>query len=299
MANSITGINDDIIANAAIMAFTKKMTPLNAFALNFSSDAARRGDRVSVFRETYPDVAAADKTTQAAYTIQDCDSDAIEITLAQPKYVSWALDDTEVANSSVLNMERYGSGKGNHLANAVLTSIWGAITNANYSTAAFVGAASTFDIDDVFDIKDAMDDADVPEDGRSLVLSNAYATNLLKDNTLLNNLNAGSAPLREGSIGRIAGMDVYTSNVIPSNSENLTGFACVPDCMGVAMRYLQPQDGNTYYRAEPLVDPGGSGITLGLRDWYDNSTGTRKRVLECVFGKAVGIAAGLKRITSA
>lgn len=298
MANSITGINDDIIAQAALMAFLKKMTPINAFANNFSADAARPGDTVSIFRETYPDTAAADKTTHAAYTIQDADSDAVEISLGQPKYVSWGLDDVEIASSSVLGMEKYGAGKGNHLATAILQDVWDVITNANFGAAGFVGAASTFDIDDIFDLKDAMDDDDVPEDGRSLVLSNAYATNLLKDNTLTNNPNAGDAPLRQGSLGMLANFNIYTSNIIPGNSENLTGFAVTPDAIALGVRYLAPQEGNTYNRAEALTDPGGSGLTIGLRDWYDNDTGVRKRVLECVFGKITGNALGIQRITS-
>lgn len=297
MANSITGINDDIIASAALDAFIKKMTPLMAFSRNFSSDAAKPGDKVSVFRETYPPDAAEDKTTHAAYTVQDADSDAVEISLGQPKYVSWALDDTEIASSSVLNIERYGRGKGNHLATAVLQNIWAVITNANFGAAGFTGAATTFDVDDVFDLKDAMDDDNAPEDGRSLILSNAFATNLLKDNTLQTNPNAGDGALREGSVGRIAGFDVYTSNVIPANGEQLAGFSCVPDGIAVAMRYLQPQDGHTYLRAEPLTDPG-SGMTLGLRDFYDNITGRRIRILECVFGKITGNALGIQRIVT-
>jgi len=298
MANSITGVNDDIISSGAFQAFVKKMTPLSAFSRDFSSDVARPGDRVSIFRETYPDVAAADKTTQADYTIQDCDSDSVEVVLAQPKYVSWALDDTEVANSSAVSMDRYGSGKGNHIATAVVQDILDVVTNANFGAAGFVGAATTFDVDDVFDLKDAMDDDDVPESGRSLVLSNAYATNLLKDNTLQTNQNAGDGALREGSIGRVAGFDVFTSNIIPGNSENLVGFAATSDAIAVAMRYLQPQEGNTYSRAEPITEQD-SGLTLGLRDWYDNDSGTRKRVLECVFGKLTGNATGIQRITSA
>ena len=64
------------------------------------------------------------------------------------------------------------------------------------------------------------------------------------------------------------------------------------------MRYLAPQDGHKYNRAEPLSDSE-SGITIGLRDWYDENTGQRKRVWECVYGYEVGIAAGIKRLVSA
>lgn len=299
MANSITGINEDIISRGALMAFIKKMTPLNAFARNYSSDAASRGDKISVFRETYPNDAVATKTTHAAYTIQDADSDAIEISLGQPMYVSFGLDDVEISQSPVLELQRYGRGKGNHLATGILQDIWGQITAANFGAAAFTGAASTFDYDAVVELKDSLDDADAPDEGRALVLSNAYYNALLKDNSIVNNLNAGPEPLREGSVGRLGGFDLFVSNVIPGNSQNLVGFACVPDAMAVGVRYLMPQPGNTYLRAEPLTDPEGSGLTIGVRDWYENSTGVRNMVLECVHGKAVGIAAGLKRIVSA
>ena len=81
--------------------------------------------------------------------------------------------------------------------------------------------------DNVYDMKDVLDDADAPEDGRSLILSNAVATNLLKDDSINGNLNAGDEPLRAGALGTIAGMQIFTTNVLPANAENLTGFACV------------------------------------------------------------------------
>lgn len=297
MANSITGVNDDIIAQAALEAFVASILPLSAFTTSFSGEAAKKGEKVSVLRTIAAD-AAADKTTHAAYTIQDADNDAVEITLGQPKYVSWGLDDVEIASSSVVNMEVYGKQKGYELARAVLVDIFGAITNANYGAAVFTGAASTFDSDDVIDIATACDTAKMPPEMRALVLSETYAGALCKDNSIKSAANLGSAEvIREGSIGRLSGFDVFKSVLIPSNSENLVGFVAHPAGLAVAMRYLKPQEGNTYLRAEPLTDP--SGITLGLRDWYDNSTGVRQRVLECVFGKITGIAAGIKRIVSA
>lgn len=299
MANSIdSGVNDVRVDRRAFAAFTKKLTPLNAFSTSFSDTAADPGATIKVLRETYPDQAVATKSSHTAYSVQDADSTTISMTLGQPIYVSYAVDDVDVASSSVVNIEAFAGGKGNHLANGVLQTVWDDITAANFGSAAFTGAASTFDIDDVYDIKDAMDDADVPEDNRSLVLSNAYATALLKDNTITNNPNAGDMPLRSGSLGRLAGFDIFTSNVVPDNSQNLVGFACHPSAFTVAMRYLAPQSGNTYERAEPMTDPE-SGITMGVRQWYDNSTGQKIRVYECVIASAIGHAAGLKRLVSA
>ncbi len=303
MANSITGINDDIIASAVLRGFSKKIAPMGAFMTDFSSDAAKRGDKVSVFRDNTAIDTPVIKATHTAYTIQDADSDAVEISLGQPYYVSWGLDDVEIASSSVLNMENYGERKGNRLAEYVLAGtgtangIWNGITNANFGTAAFVGAASTFDSDDVADIKDACDDADWPDEDRWLVLSNAYMTNLIKDGDIKSADAFGSPEVvRQGLVPSLYGFNVITSNIVPANGENLVGFAARGDAIAAAFRYLTPQEGNTYNRAERLVGDGG--ITLGLRDWYDNDSGVRKRVIETVWGSVTGIATGIKRMTS-
>ena len=299
MANSINAdVLDEIVSQNALLALTKKLAPISALTTNFSSEAARKGDVVRVLVETYPDQAAATKTTHAAYTIQDLDSTTCSITLGQPVYVSFSLDDVEVASSSVVNLEIFGNGKGNKLGTKIMTDVMSVITNANFGSAAFTGAASTFDADDVADVKDALDDLDVPDDNRVLVLSNAYITNLLKDNAIQSNPNVGGEPIREGVIGRLMGFDVIGSNIIPANSENLVGFACHPSAIAVAMRYLQPQPGNSYLRAEPMTDPR-SGITMGIRDWYENSTGVRNMVYECVYGYAVTGLSSLVRIVSA
>lgn len=304
MANSITGINDDIISQAILEAFVAGITPLSAFSTNFSDDAARKGDKVSVLRSTGAD-AAATKTTASDYTIQDADSDAIEIALGQPEYVSWALDDVEVASSSVLNLEVYGKQKGFQLAKAVLQKtgkgVWTNITNANYGGAAFTGAATTFDSTDITSstgIKDVCDDADMPLDQRSLILSPAYYNELIADTAVQPQYAIGGTEvIRSGMIPDLFGFKVFMSNLIPANGENLVGFVAHPAGMAVAMRYLQPQEGHKYSRADRVADE--SGITLGIRDWYDEDSGQRKRVMECVFGAAVGIAGGIKRMVSA
>jgi hypothetical protein len=299
MANGITStILDEIVSQNALLALTKKIAPINAFTTNFSSEAARKGDTIRVLVETYPNEAADTKTTHSAYSIRDLDSTTASITLSEPVYVSFALDDVEVASSSVVNLEIFGNGKGNKLAVKIMQDVLADITNQNFGAAAFVGAAGTFDADDVADVKDALDDADVPDEGRVLVLSNAYITNLLKDNAIQSNPNIGSEPIREGVIGRLMGFDVIGSNIIPANNENLVGFACHPSAIAVAMRYLQPQPGNSYLRAEPMTDPR-SGITMGVRDWYDNDSGVRKMVYECVYGSTVTGLSSLVRITSA
>jgi hypothetical protein len=298
MANAITGINDDILSNAVLKGFVAGITPLMAFTTSFNADAVKKGDKVSVPRVGAQD-AATTKATHTAYDIQDADSDAVEIALGQPVYVSAGLDDVEVASSSVLSLELFGEQKGFSLAKKILQDILGEVTASAYGAAVFTGAHGTFDADDVVDIRTACSAADMPVGNRSLILDEAYIGALLKDNAIQSAEAFGSTqPIREGSIGRLSGFDVYESTLIPGNSENLVGLAAHPAGLAVAMRYLKPQEGNTYSAAYPVTDAK-TGITIGVREGYDNLSGVKYRIWEAVYGSEPGIAAGIKRIVSA
>jgi hypothetical protein len=298
MANSITGVNDDIISSSVLSGFISGIAPIMSLAVDFSADAAKKGDYITVLRDNTAIDAAVNKTSHAAYTIQDADSDSFEISLGQPKYVSWGLDDTEIAQSSVVNLELYGRRKGNKLAATVLQDILSPVTAANFGAAAFTGAASTFDADDVADIKTAADNANWDDESRYLVVSPTYYNALLKDAGIQSaDSFGGLEAIRQGKIPTLFGFRLIMSNLIPANGENLVGFASSGQGLAAAFRYLQPQEGNTYNRAERLSDP--SGMTLGLRDWYSNDTGVRNRVVECVYGKEVGLSTGILRMVSA
>ena len=298
MANAITGINDDILSKAVLDGFVAAITPLTAFSTSFSSDAVKKGDKVSVPRVGVQD-AAATKTNHGAYTIQDSDSDAVEITLGQPVYVSTGLDDVEIASSSALSLELFGKSKGAVLATKIIQDILSKVTLANYGAHVFAGAANTFDSDDVIDIRTACTAADMPLENRSLILDDAYVGALLKDAAVKSSDRFGSTtPVRDGSVGRIAGFDVFESTLIPTNSENLIGIAAHPAGLAIAMRYLQPQSGNTYSAAYPVTDSK-TGITIGVREGYDNLKGVKYKIWEAVYGYEVGVAAGIKRLLSA
>ena len=298
MSNSITGINDDIISQGVLDGFVAALLPLQAFTVSFNADAAKRGDQISIPRISAAD-AAVTKVAGADYVIQDLDSDAVQITLGQPVYVSGSLTDVEVASSSVLNLEIYGKQKGAQLGKKVVQDIMANITLANFGAAGFTGAASAFDVDAAIDLATLCDTANMPEDMRGLVLKETYYSNLLKDQSVTVLQAYGSTgPLQDGKMPRLAGFDLYKSTLIPGNGENLVGFAVHPSALAVAIRYLAPQEGNGYIRAEALTDAA-TGITIGVREWYDQDSGTKKKVWECCYGSAVGIAAGIKRLVSA
>jgi len=297
MANSITGINDDIISRSVLEGYTTDIAPMAAITADFSSDAVRRGEKVSIMRDNSAIDAALDKTSHGDYVIQDADSDAVEITMGQPKYVSWSLDDSEIANSAKLTIQDFGRRKGNLLAKTVMQDVFGEVTNANFGAASFTGAASTFDEDDVADVAEDCDSADWAQNNRYLVLSPSYIAALRKSGAIKDTSGFGYNAIQNGEIPMLHGFKVIMSNAIPANGENLVGFATDGNGIASAFRYLAPQEGHKYNRAEALVGEGG--ITLGFRDWYSEDSGVRKSLVECVYGYETGISTGIKRLVSA
>lgn len=297
MANTLTNLTDTIVLDKALEAFTAALTPLRAFALNVSPSEGQRGDKVKVL--SIPAASAAIDFA-GSYTVQDSTAAGIDVTLNKHKFTSWGVTDTQLSTRPQLEVENFAKQKGFQLAKAVLQDIWSQVTNANFGAAGHTGAAADFDSDDVIDLGAACDTASWPDMGRSLVLAGAYHANLRKDSSIKDASAYGSdSSVRRGEILSLDTFEnIYKSTLIPGNSENLTGFAVVPDAMLVAMRYLAPQPGNTYSKVDSMSDPE-TGFTIGYREWYDNDAGELRAALECLYGYNVGNSAALKRIVSA
>ena len=293
MANAFTSMSNTVLARAIFEAFLVKIAPLTRFARNFSADiVGEKGDKVRV-----PFVPASDsaKDFTGTYSVGSLTAQGKEVTLDGHKYVDWALTDTEFHNNAQLTLEMFAAQKANKLAQAVLADIWSIITVANFSNEIEVTAAN-FDSDEVADLREDATVLNWPEDLRTLILSPADMTGLLKDADIKSALNFGSSdPIQKGTIPQLSGFGLMESNLIPANAENLRSFAVYPDAILLAMRYLAPQEGHSYTEAMPFTDPE-SGITLGFRAWYDPNTGTKKNILECNWGKLLGNPASLIRI---
>lgn len=301
MGNTFTNINEDIISTNALEEFNHLMLPISIFSTNYSSEAAKPGDKVSVPIVANTSAGALTKVAGSAYTIQDATVTSNEISLGQPTYVSMWLDDAERAQSGYLSMrglEDIGRQKGAELAETIFPGILAVVTAANYGAPVWAQQPAGFDDDAVVAIRKKCNILKMPRLMRVLVLDEDYTEELLKDDVVKRvDASGDSRALREGAVGHLRGFDVFESIIIPENSENLKGFAAHPAGMGVAMRYNAPQDGNKYFRAQSFEYPG-SGITLGLRDWYDENEARRKTVLECIYGTCKGIGNGIGRITT-
>ena len=299
MANTFTNTSSVILTTAALEAFTAALQPIKSFASDFSAAAAQKGSAVRVtFIPSQAEATdfAGDYTANPGST-----ATGVDIPINKWKFVSWQLTDLESSLNQLVRIEMFGRQYGFRLAKAVLQDIWSLVTNANYGAAVFTGASATFDSDSVVDIDSALDLLYWPDMDRKLILNNTYYNALIKDPSVKQAQAIGMAgaatPVQSGHLPNLLGQEVFETMLMPTNSENLVGFAAMPDAMGVCMRYMEPQAGNTYFQAAPVTNEGG--MTLGFRDFYDNKSGTRWQVLEANYGYKLINAAALKRIVSA
>lgn len=306
MANSFTNLKQTIYANRALEAFVARLAPLGFFSANFSADAVAKGDKVRV---TYVSGASAAQDFNGSYTVQGATAEGLEISINKRKFVSWGLTTEEMSTQPAVNLERFAAQKGHALAKAVLQDIWSVITAANFGNAAYsqgsggdkvAVTAANFDSAEVVALAECCDVDDWPEEPRGLVLAPAHYNALLGDADIIGTGGIRSdTPLRDAMVREVAGFQVLKSNVIPSNSENLVGFAVNPDAILVAMRTLIPETGVANRPNVQTLTDAGTGISIVLREWFDPDADTVKRVLECHYGYRVGgNANAIKRVVT-
>lgn len=286
---SLTNLDNEIFAQNALEGFVNTLTPFAAFSTNFSPDVGQRGNDVLV-----PLIGSLTATTFSAYNICGGTQTVITVTLNKHKHVPVGQNDLTAASSTRATLEAYAYQAGAALGLLVFQDVMTLITTGNFSLATAVSVVD-FGIAQIRAGRLALHNSKAPFPGRVAVLDVNPFDNLLGiSNFLQVNLSGSNETLREGRMGRALGFDFFETNGLPGTN-SVMGFFGHPQAIAVAMRYLQPQDGNTYRDTRMVSDPR-TGLTMGLRDHYDNNTGTRYVNLECVYGYSKGITDGLRVI---
>jgi hypothetical protein len=281
-----TNLDNEIFARNALEGFVYTLTPLAAFSTNFSDDALQKGGNVLV-----PLIGSITATTFSAYNACGGSMSVITVALTNHKVAQVGQSDITAHTSSVAQLERFAFQQGAGLATLVLQDILKLCTTANYASATAV-TSTTMDVAQIRKARITLNQANCPMTARSLILDCVpYDALLGVTNFVQAHMYGDRVAIASGTVPRALGFDLYeTNNLFPSGN-SVMGLAVHPSAVAVAMRYLAPQPGNKYLDARPVTDPQ-TGMTIGLRDHYDENTGTRYVNLECVYGYSAGITSG-------
>ena len=230
---TVTAAAPSLLSDKIIAAVKSQLPILDSVSTVLSPTLGQRGKSVQVSLMTAGTASKFDKSSNTYSTVDGSTLSSATVTLDHYKFVD---------EFDPLTVQEYGeqyliNAFAPNAALAVSKAIWadiGAIvTNANYSTKTTVAVAD-FGVDDMAAAMKQLDDAKAATP-RSFVLGNGYVASLRNDSKIVNSLNPATfGALTTGQFPQIFGANVYQWNDIPSNSENLAGFALGADAIAFA-----------------------------------------------------------------
>jgi len=123
-----------------------------------------------------------------------------------------------------------------------------------------------------------------------MLATTAYATALKKDNQIQDVSAYGSDDvLRTGRfLLPMYGIKAYEVPTFPAGvvADNIGVILAVPSAVGIAVRPVQPLDTGKLIDWQIVSDPE-TGLSMGYRRWYDESTGTMWGTFEALYGVSV------------
>jgi hypothetical protein len=254
---------------------------LASISTNFSSDISASGASVTTRYPVKP--TAVDLSN--GYGPQGVETVAKTITLTSFQGFPYGFNDLERSKSAIDLNQLFVEPALQATGAKVFGDLWNLVTSSNFNS---VGInAGNFDRNDLADLRAQLNLAGAPQQGRAVVLNPTYFASLVKS------LNSAEFPgfireKTEGFIPRVAGFDVYESDLADANGQGLGGFAFHKSALLMAARRVDASGAaETGTEVADVVIPG-LNLPVQYRRWYSNEYGS----LNYVFGVLYGVLAG-------
>ena len=118
----------------------------------------------------------------------------------------------------------------------------------------------------------------------------------LLDDIKANYIIGDTTPIRAGTIGSIAGINVAMAPQVGQGSGSLAGFVAGKDALAIAAR-VPSAASSAAVQVENVTDPD-SGFTVQLRQWYSPDRGMWMITAVAIFGVSKGNGKSLSRIVT-
>jgi len=289
MANSIAAA-PAVLAQGVIKALANKLPMLSGFSTVFTSSIQGAGKTIQV--PLIGTSTATEFSTGGYLTGDDATVSSASVLFKHFKVSS---------RFSPLDVREYGIGffANNFVETAAIalsqkcmTEINSLVINSNYSSNTVTGVALSYA--EVVAAQKTLDDAKAP-DKRALVLGNTYLADLRSDATIIAAFQLGANVISSGSLGTIAGAQVYQFSNLAANSENLAGFICGADAIAVAtaLPFNEIPGADVSQATDPATGLSVQVMIIQETSGFYNITAT------LLFGCAVGRATSLRRLLTA
>jgi hypothetical protein len=294
----MTTFNDTLFGQKVFQQLVDILLPLDVFSTDISSEVAQPGAAVVV--PLFGNVTST-SFVQGASAYEGTGGTISAITVNVDKRYITPIDLTpqQLADSSnASRIEQFGAQLANATANKLLQDVFSVLTTTNFGAAILTTASANYTRTQLIAIRKALLQEGI-RGAKSLVLNMDVEAALLGDDKITLALNRGDAmAIKEGMLGRLMGMDIYSTDVLPTNSISLIGFAGGKEGVAVAMRNLGnylPQE--EYSAFEQYVDSD-SGISMLYTRHWNRAAGKWFINTHVLFGYSAAVTRAIKLFTT-
>lgn len=294
----MTTFNDTLFGQTVFQQLVDILLPLDVFSTDISSEVAQPGAAVVV--PLFGNVTST-SFVQGASAYEGTGGTISAITVNVDKRYITPIDLTpqQLADSSnASRIEQFGAQLANATANKLLQDVFSVLTTTNFGAAILTTASANYSRTQLIAIRKAMLQAGI-RGPKSLVVNMDVEAAMLGDDKITLALNRGdSMAIKEGMLGRLMGLDIYSSDVLPTNSISLIGFCAGKEGIAVAMRNLGnylPQE--EYSAFNQYVDPD-SGISMLYTRHWNRAAGKWFINTHVLFGYSAAVTGAVKLFTT-
>jgi hypothetical protein len=295
MSNAIGGLTLQLVAEESLRTLVPQLQPLTKIAVtDFGAYVAERG--TTVHTRYAGKFTAANYARATGFVEQDAVSTDVPVTLVDQKHVTIAFTDYEVATLSMERLRRLFMAP---MANAVVKSLFDQVLTKVDSSFAdgYDGAQSAFNRIAVSNIAKSLTKANLPQEGRSALISPDAYQQLISDPVIAQAFSIGTSEVIRGNrLGMIHGIDFFEYNGFDAAGieAGLNGVVSCKEGLVVVTRV--PAAPTTGGGEQTIVTDPDSQFSYALRYWYDWSAGLHKLSANWLVGSAKGNPDALQKI---
>lgn len=290
--------NDTLFGQTVFQQLVDILLPLNIWSTDLSSEVVAPGSAVVV--PLFGNVTSTSFVQGAsAYEGTGGTISAITVTMDKRYITPVDLTPQQIADSSnARRLDAFGMQLAQATANKLLQDVFSVLTTTNFGAAVLTTASANYSRTQLIEARKQMIAAGV-RGQKSFVGNLSVEAALLGDTNLVLALNRGDTnAIKEGTLGKLFGLDIYGTDVLPTNSISLIGFVAGQEGVAVAMRNLGnylPQE--EYSAFEQYVDAD-SGISMLYTRHWNRSSGKWFINTHVLFGYSAAVTGAVKLFTT-
>ena len=273
-----------IWANTALEILRNKVVLAKLVTRDSDIAAFQVGDTLNI---PYPGAFSAnDKSANTAVTLQAPTATTTSVVLNKHKEASFLIEDAARATANQDLIARYMEAAVVPIAEQIesdLLGLYSSFTNSVGTSGTDISATT------IRAARKKLNDLKAPSDNRALVVSTKDEIAILGDSTLATYFAySQNQALKEGSIGKLYGFDVYSSQLVPvvaGSPASTKNLAFNPGAIILAMRGLPDAPAGTGAQTSVVQDPI-SGLSLRVTMAYNAANLGVQVTVDVLYGVA-------------